>query len=356
MNRRGFSSLLRGRGLGILFAVLALSTLFAAQANAQPFGMWNVYNRATVGYIEIPHNAALNPTSGITIEGWVNVTDPGGCSNIIGKGYTTAWWVGICGTTLRSYLRGSGSFHDGGSLAGGWNHFAVTWNGSVRRHYINGEQVGEWPEASPPTTNTQPVRIGSDVNFGNNYPNGSINEIRLWNVARTVDQIRANINVPITTAQTGLVAVWAAGGPADVVGPYDGARVGSLPAMTFPVAANCGSGSATSLCLNDRHAVSVRWRTDPPGGTLGTGQVAPLTTEESGLFWFFGPNNWEVMVKVLNGCGLNDRWWVFTAATTNVYYRLEVFDIRAGVNKVYFNYPGPPAPAVTDVSALATCP
>ena len=117
MNRRGFSSLLRGRGLGILFAVLALSTLFAAQANAQPFGMWNVYNRATVGYIEIPHNAALNPTSGITIEGWVNVTDPGGCSNIIGKGYTTAWWVGICGTTLRSYLRGSGSFHDGGSLA-----------------------------------------------------------------------------------------------------------------------------------------------------------------------------------------------------------------------------------------------
>lgn len=126
--------------------------------------------------------------------------------------------------------------------------------------------------------------------------------------------------------------------------------------MTFPVAANCGSGSATSLCLNDRHAVSVRWRTDPPGGTLGTGQVAPLTTEESGLFWFFGPNNWEVMVKVLNGCGLNDRWWVFTAATTNVYYRLEVFDIQAGVNKVYFNYPGPPAPAVTDVSALATCP
>jgi len=33
-----------------------------------------------------------------------------------------------------------------------------------------------------------------------------------------------------------------------------------------------------------------------------------------------------------------------------------VFDVRAGVNKIYFNYPGPPAPAVTDTNAFATCP
>ena len=29
--------------------------------------------------------------------------------------------------------------------------------------------------------------------------------------------------------------------------------------------------------------------------------------------------------------------------------------IVAGVNKIYFNYPGPPAPAVTDTGAFATC-
>lgn len=61
-------------------------------------------------------------------------------------------------------------------------------------------------------------------------------------------------------------------------------------------------------------------------------------------------------VKVLNACVLNDRIWVFSAATTNVFYRLEAFDVQAGVNKIFFNYPGPPAPAVTDTSAFATCP
>jgi hypothetical protein len=63
-----------------------------------------------------------------------------------------------------------------------------------------------------------------------------------------------------------------------------------------------------------------------------------------------------VMVKVLNGCGLNNRWWLFSAATTNVFYRLEVTDVTTGTSKIYFNYPGPPAPAVTDTDAFATCP
>ena len=47
---------------------------------------------------------------------------------------------------------------------------------------------------------------------------------------------------------------------------------------------------------------------------------------------------------------------MFSAATTNVFYRMEVFNQEYGVNKVYFNYPGPPAPAVTDTGAFATCP
>ena len=82
----------------------------------------------------------------------------------------------------------------------------------------------------------------------------------------------------------------------------------------------------------------------------------PYVEADSGLFWFFAPSNWEVMVKVLNACGLNDRYWVFSAATTNVFYRLEVFDVAEGAQKIYFNYPGPPAPAVTDTGAFATCP
>ena len=38
---------------------------------------------------------------------------------------------------------------------------------------------------------------------------------------------------------------------------------------------------------------------------------------DSGLFYFFGASNLEMLIKVLNACGLNDRYWVFFAATTN---------------------------------------
>jgi hypothetical protein len=163
---------------------------------------------------------------------------------------------------------------------------------------------------------------------------------------------------PITTPQPGLVAVWSLAGNAnDVVGPYEGTTSGSTGFLTFPVAPNCGSTTSTTLCLRNRFSVTAKWRTDPPG-TLpnGQAQVAGVPNSGSGLFQFFSPDNWEIMLKVLDGCGLNNRFWVFSAATTNVYYRLDVLDVKAGAQRIYFNYPGPPAPAVTDVDALATCP
>ncbi len=202
------------------------------------------------------------------------------------------------------------------------------------------------------------MRIGSDFSW-ERPPTGAINEVRLWNVARTQDDIRENMSKPLTAPETGLVAVWPlAGNVNDILGPHDGTLTGTgIGFLTFPVALNCGTTTATSLCLLNRFSISARWRTDPPG-TLTNGQAptAGAANAGSGLFQFFSPDNWEIMIKALNGCGLNNRYWIFSAATTNVFYRVEVLDVRAGVQKIYFNYPGPPAPAVTDVNAFATCP
>jgi len=121
------------------------------------------------------------------------------------------------------------------------------------------------------------------------------------------------------------------------------------------VAPNCGGSTTTALCLQNRFSITARFRTGAPGTAEGTAQVA-VGNSGSGLFWFFSSDNWEVLVKAINACGFNNRYWVFSAATTNVFYRLEVLDVKAGVAKVYFNYPGPPAPAVTDTDAFATCP
>ncbi|MCH9651759.1 MAG: LamG domain-containing protein [Deltaproteobacteria bacterium] len=344
------SKLARLAGL-CLFALATLCST-ASSLQAQPFGGWGIYSRPPQGFLEVPHSQALNPTGEITIEGWVNVRDPGACSTIIGKGFQSAWWVGICGTSLRSYLRGAGSGRTGGELAGGWNHFAVTYDGVRRLHYINGELANSWLEGDSLTTNSQPVRIGSDVDFEGFTVEGTINEIRLWDVPRSTLQLRETINESISSPRPGLVASWSGFGT-DLVGPHDASVVGSVPGLTFPVTSDPCTTTATSLCLHDRFVISGNWRT---GSDSGQAMVAPITTVQSGIFWFFNPTNWEVMVKVLNGCASTNHWWLFSAATTNVFYRLEVFDQLDGVNKVYFNYPGPPAPAVTDTMALATCP
>ncbi|MEM7586556.1 MAG: beta-propeller fold lactonase family protein [Acidobacteriota bacterium] len=114
--------------------------------------------------------------------------------------------------------------------------------------------------------------------------------------------------------------------------------------------------SPQTLCLgNGRFRVEVQWRDFE--GTLGTGQVVSAAeSADSGLFWFFDANNWEMLVKVLDGCAITNHHWVFAAATTDVAYTLTVTDTQTGVSKSYSNPLGTSAAAITDTSALAVCP
>ena len=105
--------------------------------------------------------------------------------------------------------------------------------------------------------------------------------------------------------------------------------------------------------LNDRFKYSVEAR-DAAGQTASgsAGRVADGQT----LFYFFDPDNWEMLVKVLDGCNTNDHFWVFYAATTNVEYTLTVTDTATSQTKSYTNPLGNRSPAITDTEAFATCP
>ena len=121
-----------------------------------------------------------------------------------------------------------------------------------------------------------------------------------------------------------------------------------------PSQASC-SPNATRLCLNQgRFQVEVDWREFT--GLSGTAKPIPVSSDDSGLFYFFHPDNWEMLVKVLDGCSLSGHFWVFAAAATNVEYTLTVTDTDSGQIKTYFNPLGSLAPALTDTSAFATCP
>ena len=111
--------------------------------------------------------------------------------------------------------------------------------------------------------------------------------------------------------------------------------------------------SSTTICLSGgRFAVSVQYRDQ--------GQLKDATaikyTDASGLFWFFGADNIEILMKILNACSLTNSIWVFSAATTNVEFHLKVVDTKNGTVKTYDTVSGPPAPAITDTQAFKTCP
>ena len=74
-------------------------------------------------------------------------------------------------------------------------------------------------------------------------------------------------------------------------------------------------------------------------GARGVGQAVRLTNE-TGYFWFFNADNVELMVKVLDGRQINNHFWVFYGALSNVEYTITVRDTVTGQTRRYTNPSG----------------
>ena len=129
-----------------------------------------------------------------------------------------------------------------------------------------------------------------------------------------------------TDGHGGWVFTWVSG-PA-------GQSSGDLFARRFSSAAPC----ASALCLHGgRFGVDVAWR-DPRSGRTGTGHGVSLAGD-SGAFWFFAAENVELFVKVLDGSAVNQHFWVFFGALSDVEFTLTVTDTATGAFKSYHNPP-----------------
>lgn len=115
------------------------------------------------------------------------------------------------------------------------------------------------------------------------------------------------------------------------------AYTGVASATTLSLAAPVCATTGPAVCLADgRFQVEVDWRTSTASGR-GT---LVRRSDKSATVWFFDSSNVELIVKVLDGRSLNNAYWVFSSALSDVEYWIKVTDRETGRVKVWRNRQG----------------
>jgi hypothetical protein len=90
-----------------------------------------------------------------------------------------------------------------------WAHFAMTWDGTTVRAYVNG--VLKASKVSTSSSQTTLMTGLSTLVIGGYPPayfNGEIDEFRIWNVARSASEIMSTMNHTLVGNEPGLTAYW----------------------------------------------------------------------------------------------------------------------------------------------------
>ena len=127
-----------------------------------------------------------------------------------------------------------------------------------------------------------------------------------------------------------------------------------LAATSVGPAGTCEPDGST-LCFQDqRFTATGSWSlADGQNGSMSAGV---LGRKDSAAFYFFRPENLEMLIKVLDGCAVNGHYWVFYSATTDVGFELTVLDTVTGTDRRYSNDINTAAEPVLDTTAFACSP
>lgn len=176
-------------------------------------------------HVIIPDHPSLDLTTGITLEAWIRADSWGPnhwSNNIISKetwaGGNETGYTLRCGNNGRLSLNlgqgGSNGWHEvistGPVLSlNKWHHVAGTWDGTVLRIYADGRPLNSTAWIGTMGTNNVEVKIGRLAFINENrFFDGEIEEVRIWNVARSMQQIRENMHRTLSGAETGLVSYY----------------------------------------------------------------------------------------------------------------------------------------------------
>ena len=116
-------------------------------------------------------------------------------------------------------------------------------------------------------------------------------------------------------------------------------------AMTdlFAPASPADAGPATPA----RFTASATWTANAQSGS---GNLVVLSSDTK-AFWFFSPDNLEVVFKVVDGRAINGKFWVFLGSLTGEQFSVTITDTVTGATKTYTNASGQPS-SISDTSAF----
>ena len=283
-------------------------------------------------------------TGNFTIEMWAQTTDNNcaligkraicGCDNFwnffIENGRLRAEFSGS--NTCSNYLNVVGSTN---TLAdGNWHHIAFVRNGTALRFYVDGV-LDLSTFSSQDFNNPAKISLGNIVCGGQNFA-GSMDEIRLWNLARSTDEINEKMNCTLAGNEAGLLAYYPAssqdcgacsGGASTftdkTVNGYHGilqnGAFTSLSTVNITECPSCPNGPVTIVTNPANQSVSVggtatftliasgnnlsyQWYSSTDGGATFTEIVGATANDYSFIVANSGQNGGQFKCFVSNGC------------------------------------------------------
>jgi len=218
----------------------SVAEVFLTRCQPLPARVLNL--NGSTGYAQVADSADLNPGGDWTVEMWLKDNDPRGFDHdyvtLINKGDRASSGEAPFQVSL-GYKRllvgqrtGWNDVTVGVDLhalhldAGRWHHLAATYLSQPRALtvFIDGLSVGGGLLARSSIGNTLPVQIGRNGPGAGKYFRGQLDDVRIWSVARSPDQIALNYLDELSVAPPGLVANWKLNEPSGVTSLQDSAR------------------------------------------------------------------------------------------------------------------------------------
>lgn len=187
---------------------------------------------ASSQYLEAANSSSINTTGDCTFQAWIYLaSSPAGTYFIFSKGDSGLnngqYRIGVvsaggAGTALTAQFgAGNGAtinYHNVQLTASysfnTWYH--VTWVWTAASHkleaFLNGVSKGTDTSGTVTTlgSTTTPVEVGQSVfsSSNGNFFDGNLDELRIWNVARTSGAISGDYNSRLIGNESNLVAYW----------------------------------------------------------------------------------------------------------------------------------------------------